>query len=176
MKKAIIIAVILILAGGGYYLFAHNKAQAPTNEANEYQSGQTNNLEQPSSGNTAPAGQTPIISNPGGPDYTPSTSPTGGEVPPPNIQVVAVEFDGAKFSPNVVNIKVNDWVFFKNNSTVDFWPASGPHPTHTIYPEFDAKQRIAPGGQFKFQFTKVGSWAYHDHLHPSIGGTVNVAN
>lgn len=90
------------------------------------------------------------------------------------IAVVEVDFDGSKFSPSPMDIKVNDWVFFKNLSTVDFWPASNPHPTHTDYPGFDAKQPIAPGGQYKFQFTKAGHWGFHNHLSPSIGGVVNV--
>lgn len=93
----------------------------------------------------------------------------------PDIQVWEVNFDGGKFSPQNLNVKLNDYVFFTNKSSANMWVASNPHPTHTDYPAFDSKQNIAPGGKFKFQFTKVGSWGYHDHLNPSIGGTVTVS-
>jgi plastocyanin len=90
------------------------------------------------------------------------------------ISVVEIDFDGSKFVPASVDIKVNDWVFFKNKSTTDMWVASNPHPTHTDYPGFDSKQPISPGSEYKFQFTKAGNWGFHDHLNPSIGGVVNV--
>lgn len=175
MKKAIIIVVVLLVVGGGYFLLKSNKAKAPAGENSQNTAEQTTQNPQPAAPTTTPSGQTQTINNAGKPDYTPSTSPTGGEVAAPNIQVVEVDYDGTQFSPAVVNIKVNDWVFFKNKSTLDFWPASNPHPTHTDYSGFDALKNIAPGGEYKFQFTKVGSWGYHNHLNPDIGGTVNVS-
>lgn len=175
MKKIIIIIVILLAVGAGYFLLRHNQAKAPTTETSQNQPPQSTGNDQPTQPTVTPSGQTQTINNAGKPDYTPSSSPTGGEVAPPNIQVVEVDYDGTRFTPAVVNIKVNDWVFFKNKSTLDFWPASNPHPTHTDYPGFDALKNIAPGGEYKFQFTKAGSWGYHNHLNPDIGGTVNVS-
>ena len=97
-----------------------------------------------------------------------------GEATSPDIAVAAVNFDGSKFTPSPVNIKANDWVFFKNNSQADMWVASNPHPTHTDYPEFDSKKAIAPGATYKFQFTRAGTWGYHNHLDPSVKGMVSV--
>ena len=54
------------------------------------------------------------------------------------------------------------------------WVASAPHPTHTNYPGFDAKQGVASGEKYSFTFDKAGSWNYHDHLIPSNFGTIVV--
>ncbi len=173
MKKSIIIVVVLIVLVAGYLLIKNNQAKAPMKESNQNTQQAAQNA-QTSPEDVKPSGQTQTTNNPSGVDYTPSTNDAGGEAPAPNIQVVEVDYDGTSFTPSTVNIKVNDWVFFKNKSTLDMWPASNPHPTHTIYPEFDAKKAIAPGAQYKFQFTKVGSWGYHNHLNPSATGTINV--
>lgn len=178
MKKSIIIAVIIVLAGVGVYVYTRNQAQAPTDTAGKGGLSQPSDVQQgsnPAPAAASPSGQTTTNTNPKGADYTPPTSDTGGEAPAPNIQVVAVDYDGSQFSPSSVNIKVNDWVFFKNKGTGDFWPASNPHPTHTDYPGFDALKPIAPGGEYKFQFTKVGDWGFHDHLNPGAHGTVHVS-
>lgn len=179
MKKVVIIAVIILVAVGvGYYFYQHNQAKAPADETSEYGSNQSPApvSQQPNSNpaTSTPNTQTNVKGNTGA-DYTPSTSPMGGEIPAPDVQVVEISYDGSQFTPASVNIKANDYVFFKNNSTSTFWPASGPHPTHTDYPGFDAKKPIEAGGQYKFQFTKVGDWSFHDHLNPSAHGVVHVS-
>ena len=61
-----------------------------------------------------------------------------------------------------------------DNPNESFWPASNIHPTHMIYPEFDAKRPVASGKDWSFTFTKKGTWRYHDHLNPEATGTVVV--
>lgn len=78
------------------------------------------------------------------------------------------------FEPNNITIQKNTKIIFKNEDSVDRWPASAIHPTHGIYPEFDPKQNIKPGDSWEFVFDKVGSWKYHDHLIPSIRGEITV--
>jgi plastocyanin len=80
------------------------------------------------------------------------------------------------FSPAEVTVKPGTTVVFKNTDTQAHWPASNPHPVHTDLPGFDAKKGIAPGGSYSFVFSKVGVWGFHDHMHPSNGGHVTVAN
>jgi plastocyanin len=92
----------------------------------------------------------------------------------PDVLVVQVDFDGEKFSPASVNLKVGDFVIFKNNSKNLLWPASDPHPAHSGYPDFDSKQAIQAGGKWQFQFKKSGEWKYHNHLNPSLTGVVVV--
>lgn len=178
--------LIIILAAVGVYAYGHNKAKAPTTEnspsSETQQQSPAANLQQSTSTgaglNAGASGKLNTITSPnpkGG--QSQGTFTTGeGDVTAPDIQVVEIDFDGSQFVPSQVTIKSGDYVIFKNKSTMDFWPASNPHPVHTDYPGFDAKQNIAPNGTYKFQFTKVGDWGFHDHLDPSIGGTVHVTN
>lgn len=170
MKKAlIIVVVILVLAGVGYYFYRHNKAYAPSYD--NYQPDQDQQATS-SAEDAAPNGQTKTINSPTGtPDYTPPQSDNGGETAGSNIQVTEVDFDGSKFTPNPANIKVGDYIFFKNTGTLDFRPFA----TADGYQVFDSNDNIAPGGEFKFQFTKVGSWSYYDYSHPNVKGTVIVS-
>ena len=48
---------------------------------------------------------------------------------------------------------------FENESGDDFWPASNVHPTHLLYPGFDAKKPILDGGSYSFTFTKPAAGA-----------------
>jgi plastocyanin len=173
MGKKVLIFIILIVAlwGGGYYLYEKNQAQAPARLSNS-------DIE--ASKNDAVRSQIE-------PPVTPPTNNQKASTPPPvtnvgsepidgnNISVVEVDFDGSKFTPETTNINLGDWVFFKNKSTTDFWPASDPHPAHTGYPGFDAKKAIVPGAQYKFQFIKAGSWGFHDHLNPNVHGVISVS-
>ena len=85
-----------------------------------------------------------------------------------------IVFSGTAFTPANLTVKAGDTVVFRNSSQEDFWPASGPHPQHTLYPEFDAKKAIAPGNIYSFKFLKVGEWPFHDHLRPAAFGKITV--
>lgn len=102
--------------------------------------------------------------------------PLVGEAPTPPVtsKTVTVEYEATGFSSVSIEINVGDTVSFVNKGTKNFWPASDPHPTHTDYPEFDAKKNIAPGETYSFTFTKTGVWGYHNHLNPAQKGTVIV--
>ena len=63
------------------------------------------------------------------------------------------------------------WV---NRSDSSIWPASAFHPTHQVYPGFDALKGLGKGESYSFKFDKIGSWKYHNHLNPSVTGIVVV--
>ncbi len=173
--RAIIILVIILFLGAGVYYFMNNRAIAPagngiktTPQAEEDKSPATQDI-----ATTTPNRiqlDTTVDTGKSVPVYSSGEEETQN----PDIQVVAINYDGKEFSPVSVNIKVGDYVIFYNKGTSAFWPASGPHPTHTSYPEFDAKKAIDAGGKFQFEFTKTGTWSFHDHLNPSAKGTVIV--
>lgn len=185
-KFFLVILAVIIMLVGGYYFYDKNKKQviAPTTEngnlttpqaGGNQQTQSDQSSQQPSGGQTAT--ETPAQQ----PSQSPAGQSTGtfslgedGEVMAPDILVVEVVYDGSGFNPTALDIKQGDIVIFKNNSNVDFWPASDNHPTHTLYPEFDAKKPIGPGGSYQFTFNKVGSWGYHDHLNPAAKGVVHV--
>lgn len=102
-----------------------------------------------------------------GPTHQPSNSPT-------STSIATVLMKADSFDPAEITIKKGTTVEFKNVDTQPHWPASDIHPTHTIYPEFDPQKPIDTGQSYLFTFQKVGNWKDHDHLIPSIRGTVVV--
>ncbi|MBI3335378.1 MAG: cupredoxin domain-containing protein [Candidatus Portnoybacteria bacterium] len=89
-------------------------------------------------------------------------------------QTFVVKITSQGFSPETVTIKKGDTVIWLNATSEFHWPASNLHPTHTIYPEFDPREPVAPGDTWSFTFQKVGTWRYHDHLRPIDRGVVEV--
>jgi len=105
--------------------------------------------------------------------------PAGIETPDDNKIIsdnedIKVIYDGTSFSPKTLTVKNNTKVTFTNNSTGKMWVASGPHPAHTDYPEFDAKKAMEPGQSYTFTFTKTGNWKFHNHLNPAANGSITV--
>ncbi len=85
-----------------------------------------------------------------------------------------VAITAAGFDPQTITINSGDTVRFTNQADATAWPASDPHPTHTDYPGFDAKQSLSKGQTYSFTFTRIGTWGYHNHLNPSMKGTIIV--
>jgi plastocyanin len=78
------------------------------------------------------------------------------------------------FEPSTLTINKGETVEFKNESGDDKWPASNVHPTHELYPGFDAQEPVLDGDSYEFTFDRAGRWGYHDHLKPDIHGTIVV--
>lgn len=103
-------------------------------------------------------------------------------------QTFTVQMTESGFSPKTLEINAGDKVIFLNAGSGVNWPASAIHPTHTVYPGsgiekcdnkdhseiFDACDGVNPGESFSFAFNEKGSWNYHDHLRPSLTGTIVV--
>lgn len=88
---------------------------------------------------------------------------------------VTVTYTAEDFSPKTVTIKKGDTLVFQNKTGKRASVASDPHPTHTIYPEFDQYKTDQRGkDEFRFVFEKAGTWGYHDHLNSNMTGTVIV--
>jgi plastocyanin len=175
-SKVLYIVGGVVVVGLGAYYFRNYTAQAP-----EVTDSQSRVQQSP----TSSADNTPVASAPAA-DPAPASKPDKAADSTPHfsnesdldgadVMVVEVDYDGTAFTPATVNIKAGDIVVFKNKGKSDFWPASNPHPTHTDYPEFDAKKPVPAGGQFQFKFVKAGNWAYHNHMSPGIKGIVNVS-
>ena len=88
------------------------------------------------------------------------------------------------FTPRDIEVVPGTRVRFLNSSSDTFWPASGVHPTHSLYPEkeptdclgssFDACKALTSGEFYDFTFYYVGRWTFHDHLHAYHTGSVTV--
>ena len=78
------------------------------------------------------------------------------------------------YQPATLTIARGDAVRFENATSKHHWPASDLHPTHTIYPDFDSRQPLAPDESWTFRFRQAGEWAFHDHLRANLVGTITV--
>lgn len=87
---------------------------------------------------------------------------------------VTVRMMADGFSPDEISIDQGSTLVFINADTVDRWPASNPHPTHTNYLQFDPKQPIAPGDSWSFTVERAGIFRFHDHLFPHKQGVLTV--
>ncbi len=97
-----------------------------------------------------------------------------------------IEITSTGFGPSTITIAKGAAVMWLNKDTAGHWPASAVHPTHKVYPGsdiakcgtgeeiFDACKGLAQGESFTFRFNEKGTWQYHDHVTPSMFGTVNV--
>ncbi|TSC84097.1 MAG: Uncharacterized protein G01um101417_366 [Parcubacteria group bacterium Gr01-1014_17] len=99
--------------------------------------------------------------------------------PPPDSSFESMEavvtYDVNGFSPKIITIKKGGTVIFRNKTGARVSIASGAHPTHLLYPEFDQYKTDQRGkDEFRFLFEKVGEWKYHDHLNANMTGTVVV--
>ncbi|MBI2047627.1 MAG: hypothetical protein HYT27_00660, partial [Parcubacteria group bacterium] len=102
--------------------------------------------------------------------------------------VTVIQMTDGGFEQATVEIATGATVLFENVGTKDHWPASNIHPTHTLYPGsdirkcdsdeaekiFDACEPVSPGESYAFAFTSAGTWRYHDHLNPRLGGEIVV--
>lgn len=110
------------------------------------------------------------------------TEPVDGGDQQPGSGENAIEITSSGFEPRILTIDAGDTVTFVNREARPSWPASTVHPTHTIYPEgggclgsaFDACRGLREGESYSFTFDIEGSWDYHDHLRPSLVGTIIV--
>src|SRR3989344_1382628 len=95
--------------------------------------------------------------------------------PNPKPQTVTIVFANNIATPNAVNIRVGDIVKFINNDAALHWPASGPHPTHTICPGFDYLRGLKTSESYSFTFDTAKTCPWHDHLQPSINGQIIIS-
>ncbi len=78
------------------------------------------------------------------------------------------------FAPAGIRVVRGDTVTFINLTNRQFWPASDPHPQHSIEPTFDAQNGIGLLGKYKIFFKNDGTYRYHDHLNPKFRGVIKV--
>ncbi len=160
MRNFLWALVILIILGGGYFLW---QSSVPSAAA-------------PSSSTSTPA------SSPETPTSTPTPTPTPAPGTPTTATVI---YNGDSFSPGEITIKKGGTVTWRNTSGGKLWVASAQHPSHTVYAGTSLQEhcpdtsgtafdQCAGGGDYSFTFQKAGTWNYHDHLKAQISGKVIV--
>ena len=159
MKSKLIIFIIIILAIIGiYFAVKKSPAQAPTIQ--EQAQTQSSSSEMTTNGMEGMTEEEMMNHE---------RTSVGAE-----ISKHIVNYTDKGFSPSSLEIKVGETVQFVNQSSGGMWTASGPHPSHTAYPEFDPKRNIPSGETYEFTFTKIGEWKYHNHTKAGMYGTIIV--
>lgn len=112
------------------------------------------------------------------------TSTATERVPASLPRSVTVVYDGTNFTPRDVTIIEGGTVKFVNVSDQKMWVGSNDHPTHTLYPvqsdsdclgsSFDQCTATGKDSSWSYTFTRVGAWAYHNHVRARNGGSVTV--
>ena len=85
----------------------------------------------------------------------------------------AVQISSSGFSPKNIAIKVGETVTWMNSDSTNHTVYSAGHPTHLIYPPLNLGM-IKPSEKVSLEFPKAGTYQYHDHLNPSLTGSVTV--
>lgn len=156
MNNKIFLGLLVVAAGvlaGWYFLRGTGPAMTPSESMT-----------------TSP---TPAGSNLGAPPATNETGTSGlekGGV----MQRTVVTLSDSGFAPQTVSVKAGDTITFVNESSGQMWVASDPHPVHTLLSGFDELTSVGKGGTYEYTFAKVGTWTYHNHVNPSVKGTVKV--
>lgn len=161
--KGIIIAVIalLVLGGGGYYyMTTQTPSTEPEGETMEDMDAMMEGME----GMMDHEGEM-MMEHEG---EEAAVTPTG--------KIIDITYSDKGFSPATFDAALGDTLKFTNNSTKDFWPASGPHENHASggFAEFDAKDGIKSGGTYEIMMSKAGAWEFHNHFNEDHEGTVTV--
>jgi plastocyanin len=103
-------------------------------------------------------------------------SPSGGGAPPPNT-TIAITSSGVVSPKNLV-VSPGTQVTFVNNSSIDHYMYSDPHPVHTDCPEINQVGFIAPGQSRQTgNLNTVRTCGYHDHMlfsNTSLQGTITI--
>lgn len=166
MKKFIIgIVVIIVLVVLGMIMFGE-KTEAPS--AENFNSENGNAVDNEAQPTNQPEGNSS--------NNTAVWNEFDGEIGVDTaiIQTIIVEYKDGGFSPTTLTIDKGQTVRFVNETGRSMWVASDFHPSHNIYPEFDAKRGIPAGSSYEFKFEKTGAWNYHDHLSANQTGTIIV--
>ena len=116
--------------------------------------------------------------SPSTPTTTPETvtTPTGFEGTSSadvTAQETVVTITSSGFSPKDVTFKAGGTVTWMNEDSTVHNVSSAVHPTHQVYPPLNLGN-IQPGGKVSLTFPTAGIYKYHDHLNPSLTGSVTV--
>lgn len=84
-----------------------------------------------------------------------------------------VKITSTGFNPKSVTLKKGESINWVNEDIEDHTVDSAIHPTHQVYPRLNLGA-IKPGDKKSLSFPDTGSYKYHDHLNPTLFGSVTV--
>lgn len=84
-----------------------------------------------------------------------------------------VKITSSGFSMQSITVKEGESVTWENDDSENHTVNSAVHPTHQVYPPLNLGN-IKPGEKKSLTFPTAGTYKYHDHLNPSLTGSVTV--
>lgn len=109
------------------------------------------------------------------PQAQPETTPaTTSASPAEEVEKNVVKISSSGFAPQNITIKVGESVTWVNEDSEDHQVQSAVHPTHQLYPPLNSVGLIKSGEKKSLSFPEAGTYKYHDHLNPSLTGSVTV--
>lgn len=113
---------------------------------------------------------------------TPSPQVTTEEVSPSTeeateaaeVEENVVKITSSGFSPKDITIKIGESVTWMNEDSESHQVNSAVHPTHQLYPPLNTVGLLKQGAKKSLSFPEAGTYKYHDHLNPSLTGSVTV--
>lgn len=169
-----IIVIILVILGYVFYVGMSNETTSQAQEQGANAAGNTSTSGTVSDSGSQDETQAPAATVGGGIPGQPNASSEApaGAAYNPSLQV---NYTDQGFVPKTITIKRGETVRFMNQASTGYmWVGSDPHPSHTDYPGFDQKAVGQKGDIYEFTFSNPGTWGYHNHLDPSMTGTVIV--
>ena len=85
-----------------------------------------------------------------------------------------VKISSAGFLPKEITIKKGEEVTWVNEDSSGHQVNSAIHPTHQIYPPLNSVGLLESGEKKSLSFPDAGVYKYHDHLNPTLFGSVTV--
>ncbi len=85
-----------------------------------------------------------------------------------------VKITSSGFSPQNITIAVGESVTWINEDTENYQIQSAVHPTHQLYPPLNTVGLLKSGEKKSLSFPDPGTYKYHDHLNPTLFGSVTV--
>lgn len=109
-------------------------------------------------------------------EVTPAQTPQPSPTPQADQERVenTVSIKSSGFSPKEIKIKAGEKVTWVNDDSEEHQVNSATHPSHTAYPPLNTVGFLKPGAKKSLEFPAKGTYKYHDHLNPSLTGTVVV--
>src|SRR3990167_8374610 len=108
----------------------------------------------------------------------PAVSQEGTDVSTQEAQEsVTITITDSGFEPASAKVKSGVIINWVNNSSKKVQIGSDNHPTHTLNKELTEGgfvTELAVGESKTTTVTKAGTWGFHDHINPSMKGTVVV--
>ena len=169
MGKVFYIVIVAVVLAGAVFFFSKYKSAGPIYTTSPYTTEEYGTPTTSPAGSVSPASSPSTTASPSVTvklSTTPSSQGTGCLQSPCKTWTITYTSQGV-LSVASLEIGQGDTVKFVNQDSAPHWPASDPHPTHTICPGFDALRGLATGQSYSYTFDKITTCPFHDHFDAS---------